>query len=240
MLAGIIVVSILGLAGFCGAVVSVAGIILNFRKDKAKVRRSVITLIVCVTVLLVTGGANAVLIAKYVFDNREEIAAVADSAIGKAIDKSAEYTARSITETASAYGRAYNDKIIKQFENLDIRYLSETHEVRDGKKVYAVELELDNNIPRNEELYFGSIIANKYLLACDKDDYVYGIVPADEDAGFTTGQDLISLFEFILNREYTKYGKILPGKTKHKILVSVPEEVDIAYLQFLDRRIDLQ
>jgi hypothetical protein len=239
MLAGIIVVSILGLAGFCGAVVSLAGIILNFQKDKAKVRRRVITLIACVAVLVVTGGASAVLIAKYLFDNRQKIAAAADSAIGMAIDKSAEYTARSITETASAYGRAYNAKIIKQFENLDIRYLSDTNEVKDGKKVYAVELELNNNIPRNEELYFGSIIANKYLLACDKDDYVYGIVPADEDAGFTTDQDLISLFEFILNREYSKYGKILPGKTKHKILVSMPEDVDMAYLQFLDRRIDL-
>jgi hypothetical protein len=240
MLAGIIVASILGLAGFCGAVASVAGIILNSRKDKAKVRRSGVTLIVCIAVLVVTGGANAVLIVKYVFDNRQKIADAADSAIGKAIDKSAEYTARSITETASAYGRAYNEKIIKQFENLDIRYLSNTHEVKDGKKVYAVELELNNNIPRNEELYFGSIIANKYLLACDKDDYVYDIVPADEDAGFTTDRDLISLFEFILNREYTKYGKILPGKTKHKILVSMPEDLDIAYLQFLNRRIDLR
>ncbi|MDR1617672.1 MAG: hypothetical protein LBS06_01335 [Treponema sp.] len=175
MLIGIIVVSIPGLAGFCGAVVSVAGIILNFQKDKAKVRRGVITLIACVAALMVTGGVNAVLIAK-----------------------------------------------------------------KDGKKVYEVELELNNNIPRNEGLYFGSIIANKYLLACDKDDYVCDIVPLDNDAGFTTDGDLISPFEFILNREYTKYGKILPGKTKHKILVLVPEDVGITSLRLLNTRIDLR
>jgi hypothetical protein len=239
MLAGIIVVSVLGVAGFCGAVVSVAGIILNFRKDRAKVCRGGVALIVCAAVLVVTGSVNAVLIAKHLFDNREKIAGAADSATGRVIDKPAEYTARSITETASACGMAYNDKTIKQFENLDIRYLSRTHEVRDGKKIYERVLELNNRVPRNEELCFGNIIANKYLLACDKDDCVYDIVPVDGDAGFTTDRDLISLFEFILNREYAKYGKILPGKTKHTILVLTPEDVDIARLQFLDRRIDL-
>jgi hypothetical protein len=81
------------------------------------------------------------------------------------------------------------------------------------------------------------MISNKYLLACDSEDYVYEAVPMDTGA-FTDDTGLISLFEFIFNRDYTKYGNILRGKTKQKILVSVPEEQSIAYFRFLDRKID--
>lgn len=237
MLAGIIVVSLLTAAGFFGALASIIGIILNVKKDHGKVRTHVVRLIVFSAAFVVLGGLNAVLIIKYAFDRRDAIIETADQAIGKAIDKTAEYTARSITGTAQAYSKAYNANIIKQFEHLDIRYVSQTSETKEGKKVYEIELELQNNIPPNEQLYFGSIIANKYLLACDADDYVYAIVPLDSDAGFTDEDGLVSLFEFILDREYSKYGKILPGKTKHKILVSVPETVTIAYLQFLNKKI---
>jgi hypothetical protein len=40
-----------------------------------------------------------------------------------------------------------------------------------------------------------------------------------------------------MNREYSKFGTILPGKTRHKILVEVPENVNISSLRFLDTKI---
>jgi hypothetical protein len=237
MLVGIIFVSVLVAAGFCASVASIVGIIFNFRKNNEKVRTNVIRLVLFSVSFALLGGLNAILIIKYAFDNKEKIANTADKMIIQAIDKTAEYTVRSIIVTASTYSKAYNSNIIKQFENLDIRYLSETSETSDGKKVYEIELEFNNNIPLNEQLYLGNIISSKYLLACDSEDYVYEAVPMETGA-FTDHQGLISLFEFIFNRDYTKYGHILRGKTKQKILVSVPENVDIAYLRFLDRKIE--
>jgi hypothetical protein len=237
MLAGIIIVSVLVIAGFCAAVASIVGIILNFKKNNEKVRTNVIKLVLFSISIALLGGFNAILIVKYAFDNKDKIAGTADKVITQAIDKTAEYTVRSIMVTASTYSKAYNSNIIKQFENLDINYLSEKFETNDGKKVYEIELEFNNNIPLDEQLYLGNIISNKYLLACDSEDYVYDTVPMDTGA-FTDDRGLISLFEFIFNRDYTKYGNILRGKSRQKILVSVPENVDIAYLRFLNKKIE--
>jgi len=239
MLTGIIIVSVLMVAGLCGAIASLIGIILNFKKDNEKIRVNVIRIIVFSLAFFVMGAVNTVLIIKYLYNNKEKVANAADKAITTAIDKTAEYTVRSLTTTASTYSKAYNANIIKQFENLDIRYLSETSETKDGKKVYEIVLEFNNNIPLNEQLYLGNIISQKYLLACDSDDYVYDAVPVDSGA-FTDETGIISLFEFIFNRDYTKYGNILRGKSKQKILVSVPENVNIAYLRFLNKKIEKQ
>jgi hypothetical protein len=236
-MAGIIIVSVLVAAGFCAAVASLVGIILNFRKNNEKVRVNVVRLVLFSLSFALLGGLNAILIVKYAFDNKEKIADTADKVITQTIDKTAEYTVRSIMVTASTYSKAYNSNVIRQFENLDISYLAEKSETKDGKKVYEIELEFNNNIPLNEQLYLGNIISNKYLLACDSDDYVYDTVPMDSGA-FTDDRGLISLFEFILDRDYTKYGNILRGKSKQKILVSVPENAAIAYLRFLDRKIE--
>jgi hypothetical protein len=236
MFTGIIIVSILITAGFCAAVASLIGIILNTGKDNKKLRANVVRMIIFSVAFFVLGAVDSVLIIKYLYDNKEKVADAADKAITKAIDKTAEYAVRSYTATASTYSKTYNAGVIKQFENLDIRYLSEKSETKDGKKVYEIELEFNNNIPMNEQLYLGNIISQKYLLACDSDDYVYDAVPVDSGAFDDKG--LISLFEFIFNRDYTKYGNILRGKSKQKILVSVPEDVNIAYLRFLDKIIE--
>jgi len=237
MLIVIIIVSVLVIVGVCFAVASLIGIILNIKKDNEKVRINVIKLIAFSLAFIILGGLNTILIIKYSYDNRAKIADAADKVITSAIDTTAKYAARSLTATASEYGKAYNSNVIKQFENLDIKYLSETSETKDGKKVYEITLEFNNNIPLNEQLYLGSIISNKYLLACDAEDYVYDIVPVDSGA-FTDDKGLITLFEFIFDRDYTKYGNILRGKSKQKVLVSVPQDVQIAYLRFLNKKID--
>jgi hypothetical protein len=238
MLTGIIIVSILMMAGFCAALASLIGIILNFKKDNKKMRANVVRIILFSVVFFLMGAVDTVLIIKYLYDNKEKVANAADKAITTVIDKTAEYAVRSYTATASTYSKTYNAGVIKQFENLDIKYLSEKSETKDGKKVYEIELEFNNNIPLNEQLYLGNIISQKYLLACDSDDYVYDAVPVDSGAFDDKG--LISLYEFIFNRDYTKYGNILRGKSKQKILVSVPEDVNIAYLRFLDKKIEKQ
>ncbi|GMO60535.1 MAG: hypothetical protein Ta2A_06630 [Treponemataceae bacterium] len=235
-----VVAAILTVVALILAIVSLAGFILNFKKDADKRKKYFLCLICAAILFAVLGGVTIFLTTKYMYDNREKIAQKADSVITTAIDKTAEYSARGALATVDAFSKSYNAGVIKQFEKLQISFVSSAHEVKDGKKVYEIELLLDNKIPQTEEIYFGSLVAKNYLIACDADEFVYDIVPLDDDAGFTDEAGLIAFFEFLLDREYSKYGKILPGKTKHKILVMVPENVDIVALRFLDTQIKLQ
>ncbi|GHU79232.1 hypothetical protein FACS189462_4790 [Spirochaetia bacterium] len=240
MLIAIIGVSVLTVVAIFMAIVALVGVIINFKKDIEKRKKCFFQLIISIILFIVLGGVNTYLIIKYVYDNREIIAEKADAAINTAIDKTAEYSTRGVLATASAYSKSYNASIIKQFKDLAISFSSSTFEIKDGKKVYEIEVLLDNKIPQNEEIYFGNLVAKNYLIACDADEFVYDIVPMDTDAGFSNSSELISFFEFLLDREYSKYGKILPGKTKHKILVMVPENVDIVSLRFLDKKINVK
>lgn len=240
MLVGIIIVSVIIFAAVVFGIISLVNIILNLKSDIAKRNKNIIRLVVSVVVLIFFGGLNTFLIIKYIYDNRNEIGEKAESLINTAIDKTAEYTVRGAIATASTFTKSYNSKTIKQFENLDISYSSNKFEIDGDKKIYEIELVLDNRIKRNEEIYFGSLVQKNYLIACDADDFVYKIVPEDSDSGYIKDQSLIALVEFLIGREYTKFGKILPGKTRHKILVVVPKDIEISYLQFLDKRINME
>jgi hypothetical protein len=237
---GIIIVSILAAAGFFAAIGSLIGVIGNFKNDKARMKTNLVRFVAFFLAFVVFGGLNTVLILKYVYDNREKIADAADSLITGTIDKTAEYTTRSLLATASAYSKGYNANIIKQFEKLDISYLTSKFEIHEDQKIYEIELALDNNMPANEEIYFGNLVVKNYLIACDEDDFVYDIVPEDADAGMTKYGELVSLLEYFLDREYSKFGKILPGKTRHKILVEVPENTNITSVRFLDKKIEIR
>jgi hypothetical protein len=237
---GIIIVSILVAAAFFAAIASVIGIVSNFKGDKNKVKIHGIRLGIFGILFVGLGCLNTVLILKYAYDRRDTIANAAESLITGAIDKTAEYTTRSVLATASAYTRGYNAGIIKKFEKLTISYSNSKFEINEGKKIYEIELILDNAMPQEEELYFGDLVVKNYLLACDAEDFVYDIVPEDADAGLSKEGELVALLEFFLNREYSKFGKILPGKTRHKILVEVPENINITAVRFLDKKIAIQ
>jgi hypothetical protein len=238
---GIVIVSVLTAAGFFAALVSVICGALNFKKDKQKMKMHFIRFGIFIFLFVGLGVLNAVLIAKFAYDNREKIAGAADNLITGAIDKTAEYAALSVTATASAYRRYYNADVIKRFENLTISYLASKVEITGDGKIYEIELALDNNMPQTDELYFGDLVVKNYLIACDEDDFVYDIVPEDADAGLTEENgELISVLEFLLNRDYSKFGRILPGKTRHKILVKVSEDINITSVRFLDTKIAIQ
>ncbi|GMO42194.1 MAG: hypothetical protein Pg6C_03540 [Treponemataceae bacterium] len=216
--------AVLGIISFVNAV-------LNFKSDKTKRNKNIIRFVVSAAVFYIFWRIKHVhdnqptpLRIKYVYDNRAEIEKTAVSLITTAIDKTVEYTMRGAIATASTFTKTYNSNVIKQFENLDISCSSSKFEIADGKKIYEIELMLDNRIQRNEEIYFGSLVQKNYLIACDA------------DSGFIKDQSLIALVEFFVGREYTKFGKIMPGKTLHKILVAVPEAIEISYLQFLDKK----
>lgn len=210
-------------------------------KEREKRNRGLVRFAISSAAFIVLVGLNTFLIIKYIYDNRGQIAETADKIITSAIDKTAEYTVRGAIATASTFSKAYDAGVIKQFENLSITYSSSKYEFDKDKdkKIYEIELVLDNSIPSNEEIYFGSLVQKNYLIACDGDDFVYEIIPEDGDAGYAQDRELIALVEFFVGREYTKYGKILPGKSRHKILAVVPNDVEIKYLLFLGKRIDI-
>jgi hypothetical protein len=236
---GIIIVSILTVAGFAAVIGSLIVITRNLKTDKKRMKGNFIRFGVFVLAFVVLGCLNTVLILKYVYDSRARIAAAADNLIIGAIDKTMEYTTRGVLAAGSAYNRNYNAATIKKFENLNISYLSSKFEIHEGKKIYEIELVLDNNMLREEEIYFGDLVVKNYLIAWDEDEFAYDIIPEDADAGLSKEGELNALPEFFLNMEYSKFGKILPGKTRHKILVEVPENINITSLRFLDKKIDI-
>ena len=227
MLAGIIIVSVIALTAFVFMAVSFIKFILHFKEREIRNKNVVIFAVslICFTVL---GGLNTVLIIKHVYDNRQKIIEAAGGIIGTAIDKTAEYAVRGAIATASTYRKLVNKAVIKQFKGLDITYSSSRFEIDGDKKIHEIELVLDNKMPKGEDIYVGNLVQNNYLIACDTDDFVYPIIPQDGDSGY------------IEDREYTKYGKILPGKSRHKILVVTAKDIELAYMQFLDRRIDIK
>ena len=240
MLAVIIIISVSALTLSVLGIISFINFLINFKSDKEKRNKNIIRFVVFSAISIFLGGLNAIFIVSYIYDNRDEIANVADELITTAIDKSVEYTVRGAIGTVSTFSRSYNTSVIKQFENLDINYSSSRFEIEEDQKIYEIEVILDNNIQRNDDIYFGSIVQNNYLLACDSDDFVYRIIPEDADSGFIKDRALISLVEYFVGREYTKYGKIVPGKSLHKILVVVPEEVEISYLKYFEKRIEIK
>jgi hypothetical protein len=252
MLIAIIFVSLIIVALFVVGVMAFVGIIANFKKDNEKIRKNIIKIVLCIVFTCVCGIIDGVLITKYLYDNREKVAEAAGNLALKAVTTGFELTTKGAMAAANTYNQLYNEKIIKQFENLSISFLSKREEVTSNRfdlsirdledsKITAIELAFDNNIRQTEELYTGDLIVKYYLIACDKDDFTYRILPVDDDAGFTeVGSALVSLAEFILNREYSKFGKILPGKTRHTFLVITPKDVTITSVRFLGKRIALQ
>ncbi|MDR2942588.1 MAG: hypothetical protein LBV17_08365 [Treponema sp.] len=252
MLIAIIMVSLIIIGLFVIGVMALVGIIANFKKDNERVRKNIIKIVLCVVFACVFGIIDGVLTTKYLYDNREKIAEVAGNLAEKAVTTGFELTTKGAMAAANTYNQLYNKKIIERFENLSIGFLSKREEVtverpdlrvRDLKdsKITAIELVFNNNIPQTEELYTGDLVVKNYLIACDKDDFTYRILPVNDDAGFTeAGSALVSLAEFILNREYSKFGKILPGKTKHTFLVITPKDVTVTSMRFLGKQIELQ
>jgi len=252
MLIAVIFVSLLIVALFAAGVTALIGIIANFKKDNEKVRKNVIKIVLCVVFICVCGVLDAVLVVKYLYDNREKVAEKAVNVAEKAVTTGFEITTKGAMAAAGTYKQLYNEKLIKQFENLSISFLSKREEVTtkrsdiknrdlENSKITSIELVFDNRIPQTEELYTGDLVVKNYLIACDKDDFAYRILPVDDDAGFTeAGTELVSLFEFILDREYSKFGKILPGKTKHTFLVISPKDVTITSVRFLGREIAVE
>jgi hypothetical protein len=248
MLIAIVFVSLVIVALFVVGVTALVGIIVNFRKDNEKIRKNVIKIVLCIVLTCLCGVIDGLLITKYLYDNRGKIA----EAAGKVVTTGFEITTKGAMAAANTYNHLYNERVIKQFENLSISFLSKREEVTSDRydlsvrnledsKITAIELVFDNNIPQTQELYTGDLVVKNYLIACDKDDFTYRILPVDDDAGFTeVGSALVSLAEFILNREYSKFGKILPGKTRHTFLVITPKDVEITSVRFLGKRIAIQ
>lgn len=249
MLIGIIFVSLIIVALFIIGVMALVGIITNFKKDNEKVRKNIIKIVLCIIFTCVLGIIDGILVVKYLYNNREKVAEVAGNLAEKAVTTGFELTTKGAMAAANTYNQLYNENLIKQFENLSISFLSKREEITvdysdervhdlEDSKITAIELAFDNNIPQTEELYTGDLVVKNYLIACDKDDFTYRILPLDDDAGFTeAGSALVSLAEFILNREYSKFGKILPGKTKHTFLVITPNDTTITSMQFLGQTI---
>jgi hypothetical protein len=250
MLIAVIFVSLLIVALFVTGIMALVGIIANFKKDNEKIRKNVIKIVLCIVFIGACGILDTVLIIKYTYDNREKVAEIAGNLAEKAVTTTWELTTKGAMAAANTYTQMHNEQLTKQFENLSLEFVSKREEVTPDRfdtqdlsdcKITEIELIFDNQIAQTEELYTGDLVVKNYLIACDNDDFTYRILPEGDDAGFSeAGTALVSLAEFILNREYSKYGKILPGRSRHKFLVVTPKDVTITSMQFLGKKIIVQ
>lgn len=162
MLPAIISVSLILFILFVMGVTALVGIIANFKKDNEKVRKNLIKIVLCIVFACVCGMIDGVLITKYLYDNREKVAEIAGNMAEKAVTAGFELTTKGAMAAADTYKQLYNEKVIKQFENLSINFLSKREEatadrpdlsIRDLKesKITAIELVFDNTISRTEE-----------------------------------------------------------------------------------------
>ncbi|MDR2701487.1 MAG: hypothetical protein LBB72_03545 [Spirochaetaceae bacterium] len=154
-------------------------------------------------------GVNTFLIIKFVYNNGEKI-----------IDTALETTDRLVSNGYSLpiqfLEKKWEKNRLAKLENLTIFLDSIKYETRGDLRKYTIGLIFNNNSPTDVKLYFSDLLENNYIVACDKDDFVYPMQLRDKQG------DLI-----------------LFGKSRHYFLVDVPRGVEIDHIRYVYKNITL-
>jgi hypothetical protein len=154
-------------------------------------------------------GVNVFLIMKFAYNNGEII-----------LDTALETTDRLISNSYSLTNQFFEKKWEKnrliKLEKLTIFLDSIKYETRGDLRKYTLVLIFNNNNPTDVKLYFSDLLDNNYIVACDKDDFVYPMELKDK-------QGEIILF----------------GKSRHYFLVDVPKDVEIDHIRYVYKNITL-
>jgi hypothetical protein len=154
----------------------------------------------------------------------------------KVINDVAEYagevTANWLGTTAANVGKIYNKSVVKRLEYLDIAVDKIDYKTKDGEKAYTIELSIDNTAPENEKLYVDILLDDHYLIACDKNDYVYSLSPYRE---MEEGEDEDAYYD----EQYDYDNEIVPGKSRLTVYTTLPEAEEIDHLLFIEKNLNL-
>jgi hypothetical protein len=155
-------------------------------------------------------------------DKAQDAADYAKDAVGKAAEFAGEVTANWLGTTAATVGKSYNKSVVERLKNLKITVDKVDFKTAEGQKDYTIVLTLDNSAPDNEKMYVSVLLDDNYLIACDKNDYVYSLSPRGTEVA-----------------DYDYNNMIMPGKNRLTVYTSIPETEEISHLLFIENELRL-
>jgi major membrane immunogen (membrane-anchored lipoprotein) len=198
----------------------------NFKPYKISV--SIFTVFIIASSILLTGCI-------FSDESKEKVKDKAAEVIGDAAEYAGEMTANWIGTTTANIGKNYNEAVVKRMAYLDITVEKVESKIRDDKrKLYKLELMVNNPAPANEKMYYHILLDDNYLVACNGDDYTYSLTLYDN------GYDDDSIDEDDEDYDDDSYNDMInPGKSRIVAYTELPAEEAISYLQFIDKKISL-
>jgi len=154
-------------------------------------------------------GVNTFLVIKFIYNNGEKI-----------INTALETTDRTVSNGYTFFTQYFEKKLeenrLAKLDKLTIFLDSIKYETKGDYRKYTIGVILNNNNPMDVKLYFSDLLEKNYIVACDKDDYVYPIELRDKQG------DLI-----------------LFGKSRHYFVTDVPKNVEIDHIRYIYKNITL-
>ena len=179
------------------------------RKNRERVKKSRMMLIIFSLGFLILTSLDIYLIVSYIYKNRNVI-------LDKTVEKTSEIFSDSLAQTASNFEKNWDSTLLKKFEKLDISVIKSDYEIENGNKVYTIDLLFINSNPDNSKIYLHDLLNNNYLVSCNNDDIVY-----------------------IIKNETYETDKMPVGKTKGSFSVSIPKNENLAYIRFIHKKIQI-
>lgn len=240
MFVAIVVISVfIGLLFIAAAVSLVSFIYGSIRKNDALKKKSFKFLVPSAVLWVVLIGINAALIVTFLYKNRGEI-------LDKSVRIPAEMAGKGLALTFQSFEKNWDQNRIQQLQNLHIAPSTIDYTTGNNTRVYDIELIFDNASPTEIKLYLDDLIGNHYLVACDKDDFVYLLEVSDRlmssvmtERSTEQTTDGVTERTTTVSRQYAN--TIIPfGKSKFGFTVTVPGDVEITHARFIEKVIPLK
>jgi hypothetical protein len=180
------------------------------RKQTALQKTSLKFLLATAFLWVLLIGVNTFLVVKFVYSSGERIV---ETALETQTDAPAPQVHPWVRQL---FNKRQEENRLAKLENLTIFLDSINSQTRGDITIYTLELTFKNDNPLDVKLYVNDLLEDKYLVACDKDDFVYPVEIRDKQ------EDLI-----------------LFGKTRHYFWAEVPKSVEIDHMRYIYQSITL-
>ncbi|MDR1898935.1 MAG: hypothetical protein LBQ55_02905 [Treponema sp.] len=207
----------------------------NVTKKEGPRKKSLRVLIPTAIVWVLLAGVNAVFIVTLVVKNREAI-------IDKAVRIPAEMAGKGLALTFQSFEQSWDQNRLLQLEKLRVSASSLSWEDGENGRVYDIGLIFDNDSPEDIKLYLDDLIGNHYLLAGDRDDFVYPMKIADRPMSSVSTERTVEQrtgnAEAGTTERTTTYSTeyantIIPfGKSRFRFTLTVPADVEITHVSY--------
>jgi hypothetical protein len=156
-------------------------------------------------------------------EKAKESASYVQDTANKVAEAAGEVTANWLGSTVANVDESYNEAIVERLKYVEISVDKIDYEIRDKKKGYTIELTFNSTAPDEEKTYVDMLFDDNYIVACDRNDYVYNLSPYRNE-----------------DDEYYGYDDfILPGQSHLTVYTELNEADEIVNLQYIDKKISL-